>query len=368
MEKHYSEFICPQNFRNLADWIFGWPNGVFDEKIETTTTNGYHLAPCLPSGSIIYVKTDYLDTFFHSIYPYLTNRFVLITAQGDASAPEKFLSYLHHIDSKIIHWFGQNADIESSKSDRFTPIPIGLNCFEMANGIRHIYQQNPNHTLPSIFGGQDEPQQYVHLLDVTHKILNGHPAKQLLLVNFQRLTDPTGIRSRIWKILCDQQQYTSTFVVCIDKPDGVNISGLPAIYTRNRRYPFWLSPRGNGLDCHRTWEALYLDAIPIVWNSTLNPLYVDLPIIILNDWSELTEQFLRSKLNEIATNKIKNPSFYRFDKLRFSYWRRLILNKSRHSVTATKRENYCWRAKISECCKNTKIKRTERKNKKNFNP
>jgi len=133
----------------------------------------------------------------------------------------------------------------------------------------------------------------------------------------------------------------------MEKSDGVNISALPTIYARNRQYPFWLSPRGNGLDCHRTWEALYLDVIPIVWNSTLNSLYIDLPVIILDERSEITEQFLRAKLKEIATNKVKNPTVYRFEKLRFSFWRRLVLSKSRHSITTTKRENQCWRAKTT---------------------
>jgi len=133
----------------------------------------------------------------------------------------------------------------------------------------------------------------------------------------------------------------------MEKSDGVNISALPTIYARNRQYPFWLSPRGNGLDCHRTWEALYLDVIPIVWNSTLNSLYIDLPVIILDKCSEITEQCLRAKLKEIATNKIKNPTVYRFEKLRFSFWRRLVLSKSRHSITTTKRENQCWRAKTT---------------------
>ena len=121
---HYPEFICPQNFRNLADWIYGWPDGVFNEKIEIVT-NGSEIAPCLPYGSIIFVKTDFLENFFLYIYPYLVNHFVLISGQGDASSPGMYLFYLHHSDSKIIHWFGQNSDIEFSQSKKFTPIPIG---------------------------------------------------------------------------------------------------------------------------------------------------------------------------------------------------------------------------------------------------
>jgi hypothetical protein len=123
--ENYQEFVCPQNFRNLADWIYGWSNYMFEEKITIGNPNGEHIAACLPSGSIIYVKTDYLHNFFRQIYPSMTNKFVLITGQGDGSTPGRFLSYLDHNDSKIIHWFGQNADIDSSQTNKFTPVPIG---------------------------------------------------------------------------------------------------------------------------------------------------------------------------------------------------------------------------------------------------
>ncbi len=125
--QHFSEFVCPQNFRNLADWVYGSPNGVFDEELDIATSNGYYIAPCLASGSIIFVKTDYLDKFFGKVYPHLSNKFVLITAQGDASCPGRYLPYLENGESKIIHWFGQNAEIHSAKSNKFTHIPIGKN-------------------------------------------------------------------------------------------------------------------------------------------------------------------------------------------------------------------------------------------------
>jgi hypothetical protein len=101
--QQYSEAICPQNFRNLADWIYGWPKQAFEEQLEITTTKGYHITSCSVAGSIIYVKTDYLDKFFRKVYPYLSNKFVLITRQSDASSPGRCLSYLENNDSKIIH-------------------------------------------------------------------------------------------------------------------------------------------------------------------------------------------------------------------------------------------------------------------------
>ncbi|UJR08069.1 hypothetical protein I4U23_012346 [Adineta vaga] len=230
---YHSEFICPQNFRNLADWIYGWPTYEFDERIEMTTTRGYHIKSCLVAGSIIYVKTDYLDAFFSKVYPYLQNKFVLITGQSDASSPSRYLSYLDKHDSKIIHWFGQNSEIHLSDNNKFTPIPIGINCYEMANALRNAQRQRQ--------------QTFTH--NRTSHSLDDRPKSKLLLINFQRLTDPTGIRSHVWKALCNNNT-TTKFILCIDKSDGVNISGLPTIYARNRQYPFWLSPRGNGLDCH----------------------------------------------------------------------------------------------------------------------
>jgi hypothetical protein len=53
----------------------------------------------------------------------------------------------------------------------------------------------------------------------------------------------------------------------------------------NSRYV--LSPAGNGLDCHRTWEAMYLGAVPIVkkdhWPFTSHRL----PVLVINEWEEL---------------------------------------------------------------------------------
>jgi hypothetical protein len=121
--RHYPDFVCPQNFRNLADWIFGWPDQ-FKEHVEKTTDDGKLIAPCLPTGSIIYVRIWSIDEFFNIIYPHLINDFILITGEGDLSSPND-LQYLERSDSKIIHWFGQNGQYDVSKSKKFTHIPIG---------------------------------------------------------------------------------------------------------------------------------------------------------------------------------------------------------------------------------------------------
>ena len=81
---------------------------------------------------------------------------------------------------------------------------------------------------------------------------------------------------------------------------------------------FVFSPRGNGLDCLRTWEALYMRAIPIVMTSPMDALFEGLPVIIVNDWDEITEEFLENKYAEMS--KIQ----YSYDKLFAPYWVHLI--------------------------------------------
>ena len=41
--------------------------------------------------------------------------------------------------------------------------------------------------------------------------------------------------------------------------------------------------KGNGEDCHRTWEAVLLGSIPIVRPSGIGNLYKDAPILILGN-------------------------------------------------------------------------------------
>lgn len=352
--RHYPSFVCPQNFRNLADWIYQWPSQ-FDEEVQVPTDNAQRIARCLSRGSIIYVRIWAIDDFFRLVYPYLIEDFVLITGEGDLSSPTHF-NYLEAPNSKILHWFGQNGQYDVSRFFRFTHIPIGkkfveiffllmnlllgINCYEMADAISKIHSQQSTHTLPTLFYEIDEPDYYIQPLDVSQRELDD----KLLLINFDKGTDKTGLRAKVWDDMCTPEKRKAyPFVTCIDKSKGVHISEISRIYKRNRQYPFWLSPRGNGLDCHRTWEALYLDIIPIVWNSSLSILYEDLPVLIINDHRELTETFLRQQFREISQKKLSKKKIYRYEKLRHAYWREIIFEEARHKDVSEPRRQ-CWRA------------------------
>ena len=88
------------------------------------------------------------------------------------------------------------------------------------------------------------------------------------------------------------------------------------------QHNFIISPRGNGLDCHRSWEVLYLNRYPVMKKYYgLQKVFEDLPVVFVNDWNEVTEYFLKEKLIEIKNTK------YNMEKLKFSYWKKYIQEK-----------------------------------------
>ena len=57
-----------------------------------------------------------------------------------------------------------------------------------------------------------------------------------------------------------------------------------------RRSRFVISPPGNGIDCHRTWEAIYLGSVPVVLKKYISHELIRLfPIIAVNKWEDFFE-------------------------------------------------------------------------------
>ena len=82
-------------------------------------------------------------------------------------------------------------------------------------------------------------------------------------------------------------------------------------------YVFSISPVGAGLDCHRTWESLMLGQIVIVQSSPLDPLFEGLPVVIVKNWDEVTQENLEIWI-ERYSDATTNPEFRK--RLTFKYW------------------------------------------------
>ena len=115
------------------------------------------------------------------------------------------------------------------------------------------------------------------------------------------------------------------------------------------KYKFIISPEGNGIDCHRHYEALMAGCIPIVEdNPIIRKKYGNCPILYTKDYSEITEEYLNKKyieMNEIVydfsrlllsnyTNEEQNVI-----KTRGNYWCNLLGNKFWYSNYYSKNIN-----------------------------
>lgn len=92
------------------------------------------------------------------------------------------------------------------------------------------------------------------------------------------------------------------------------LEGRKAFLNDIRNHEFVLCPRGGGVDTHRLWETLYMGSIPIVRRDIAIQDFSDLPICFIDDWDQVTPDFLDSELK-----RIKNGVF-NMDKLKISYW------------------------------------------------
>ncbi len=71
-------------------------------------------------------------------------------------------------------------------------------------------------------------------------------------------------------------------------------------YNMLPNFKFVVSPEGNGIDCHRHYEALWAGCIPIVEeNNMIKQKYGNVPILYTKDYTEINEEYLIKKYNEM---------------------------------------------------------------------
>ena len=87
------------------------------------------------------------------------------------------------------------------------------------------------------------------------------------------------------------------------------------------KFSFVVSPFGHGFDCIRTFEALCLGCIVIMKKSFLDVIYEDLPVLLVDEWTDINESLLNKTLDEF-----KNKEF-NYNKLKMDYWTNLVLSK-----------------------------------------
>lgn len=242
-------------FRSLA-------NHFFDERCKTIV---FHT---IKDGDIIFVKTDMLSNFFRFIHPKISKKYILITHNSDHECSPIFQHYLD--EQKILAWFGQNPGFQHPK---FYPIPIGKANEEWAHG-------NTSCFLKMMDKKKESAKQYLLYANFNPKT---HPDRLRLYNFFSKQSFCRFQRSPLALELYLQDLLSSEYV---------------------------LSPRGNGLDTHRSWEALFMGAIPIVQHSFLDSLFSNMRILLVDNFYEITEDFLKKQLLILSLHKNNENKFY----------------------------------------------------------
>jgi hypothetical protein len=220
---------------------------------------------------IIFCKTDFIYHLFNILQQCPNLEHTLITHHSDYPITNEMFSKKPQC---IKNWFAQNA--EFSNRSLFS-IPIGIQ--PPKNGSKNLKYLKEN--VLALRDNKKDFKIYCAWGD-TNKERN----------------------DIISKLEHSKMEYTKKIVEFEDYLFNIST------------HKFVISPPGNGLDCHRTWESLYLGSIPIVKKNRIYDDFDGLPILQVEDWSEINHHLLID---------FSERSFD-YQKLSQGYWKSRIKN------------------------------------------
>jgi len=246
---------------------------------------------------VIYVCTDNTCYFAHNILPKIKKPFVLVSGDSDLTVPTDvpMISYYTAlIESKyLIKWFAQNATL--TNSPKLLQFPIGLDYHTIANDPKHKW--NPTGENSS------SVEQERMLMQLEKKPFYERQCK--IYCNTAPFNDRHGQRSSSIREIPPE-------LLVVEK----NVIPREETWKNMLQYTFILSPSGMGFDCHRSWEGFVLGSIVILQKTdfTDGGLYDELPVLIVNNWSDITKELL-----EDTIEKFKGMTF-NYEKTKLKYW------------------------------------------------
>jgi hypothetical protein len=252
------DFISGFFYYKICDWSFcpRYPQNLEIKEIK--------------ENDLIFINLDYFNHFLNILRSNRPkNKFILVTQNSDRDFTEPMLLAIKEYTSKILA-------INCTVSDEIiNKIPLGFND---------------------------------HSTEVLEKIeFDLSPKENLVYLNFKK-------HHHIDRPVCFD--YFSKFDWITVENNFIDIN---TFYETLKTFKYCISPRGTGIDTHRIYESLLFGVIPVVKSSTLDDLYKNLPIVIVNDWTEVTEEFLvdnyDSNLQKYNQWLISNPNWYKSE-----YW------------------------------------------------
>ena len=251
---------------------------------------------------VIYVCGSSFAHFLQVMLPHINFKFILVTGDCDEDVPNEIIYNKKVFEDfleldRLHHWFSQNLILKHKK---LSHIPIGLDYHTMVNN--------------NIWGNTMSCFEQEKLLK--NFVDNNKPfyeRKEMAYANFHFLmtTKHGSDRKDAFNKLTDDVVYYEKEKVSRFKT-----------WEAQSEYAFVISPHGGGYDCHRTWEALILGCIPIVKKSAIDDLYEDLPVLIVNSWSNVNLNLLKETIDKFKKMEIDGK--FNKAKLTLEYWKNKI--------------------------------------------
>jgi hypothetical protein len=275
------DFIQGEKFKSVADFTFA-PSEKHRNDYDGLQNT---LDVCkLKGDEIIYTHTNYVKQLFILLDTYNKSKFVVVSHNSDVNVDRSF-----EIPPNVEHWFTQNVHIGDY---RVESLPIGLENDMWFKLLR-------------------KKEKMISLLRTPKKYRN------LVYLNHNVKTNPAQ-REEPYKLFKGKSWVTVK--------EGTNGYFFDHYLSDIYGHTFVICPEGNGIDTHRKWETLYMTNIPIEKRNLNNRFYDDLPICLVDDWEEVTEEYLNTWLKDHA--EFMRKGRYNMEKLNFEYWKKKIHDRN----------------------------------------
>ena len=283
------ELICNLRYVKCCDYYYSY-NEWLDHGKECKTVINHSLLEQINNDTreciFIYCRTDHIVTIF-KMCESINKRFVLVSGSSDIPIND---SLYKQKPNNIVKWFAINIncrykDLISLPMGTLSGTWIGNNKYD-SEIYNHINYK------PVITDGKESINTNLVFMCFTIGTNNSERSKV-----YNYFNDKNWVTN-----LC--QHKTGKYLEHSEFMNNVF------------NHKFTICPLGNGIDCGRTWTALQLGSIPILKNHICFQDWPQhIPIILYDDLSEITEDFLLKKIEEFKTKK------YDYNYLKTSYWK-----------------------------------------------
>ena len=292
-------FVCSRGLLKSCTFHSSNPNS-------SCANDCLHLKQMLMQGKMhdgmsIYVCSDALSRFVLNVLPHIKHTFVLVTGDSDMCVPMEALGPSETKalvnNPHLLKWFTQNMQV--LYHEKMVQLPIGLDYHTIANDPIHIWNTDGDKSDPMFQEGA--------LIEFRERMKPFHERIPLIYVNFSINNDKFKQRK------CSLDEIPNNLLEM-----NQTFSKRTTVWKNVIQFTFVLSPFGMGMDCHRTWEALCLGGIPILKAPIFKSMFEDLPVLIVNEWSEITRELLDETIHSFKTKEFK------YEKLTLKYWTDMI--------------------------------------------